>query len=71
MKDARIIAAIPTKAETCVLKNNGIYEKFSHEKILKSCFMAGAPLWAAEKIASQAAGAAYDGVTTKEIKMWV
>ena len=71
MKDARIIAAIPTKAETCVVKNNGIFEKFSHEKILKSCFMAGAPLWAAEKIASQVAGAAYDGVTTKEIKMWV
>lgn len=71
MKDARIIAAIPTKAETCVLKNNGIFEKFSHEKILKSCLMAGAPLWAAEKIASQAAGASYDGVTTKEIKMWV
>ena len=36
MKDARIIAAIPTKAETCVVKNNGIFEKFSHEKILKS-----------------------------------
>lgn len=71
MKDARIIAAIPTKAETCVLKNNGIFEKFSHEKILKSCLMAGAPLWASEKIASQTAGAAYDGVTTKEIKMWV
>ncbi len=71
MKDARIIAAIPTKAENCVLKNNGIFEKFSHEKILKSCLMAGAPLWAAEKIASQAAGASYDGVTTKEIKMWV
>jgi len=71
MKDARIIAAIPTKAETCVVKNNGIFEKFSHEKILKSCFMAGAPLWVAEKIASQVASAAYDGVTTKEIKMWV
>jgi ribonucleoside-triphosphate reductase len=47
MKEARIIAAIPTKAENCVLKNNGIFEKFSHEKILKSCLMAGAPLWAA------------------------
>jgi len=58
MKDARIIAAIPTKAENCVLKNNGIFEKFSHEKILKSCLMAGAPLWAAEKISSQAATAA-------------
>lgn len=71
MKEARIIAAIPTKAENCVLKNNGIFEKFSHEKILKSCLMAGAPLWAAEKISSQAATAAYDGVTTKELKMWV
>lgn len=71
MKDARIIAAIPTKAENCVLKNNGIFEKFSHEKILKSCMMVDAPLWAAEKIASQAAAAAYDGVTTKEIRMWV
>ena len=71
MKEARIIAAIPTKAENCVLKNNGIFEKFSHEKILKSCLMAGAPLLAAEKISSQAATAAYDGVTTKEIKMWV
>ncbi len=71
MKDGSIIAAIPTKAENCVLKNNGIFEKFSHEKILKSCLMAGAPLWAAEKISSQAATVAYDGVTTKEIKMWV
>jgi ribonucleoside-triphosphate reductase (formate) len=71
MKDSRIIAALPTKAETCVLKNNGIFEKFSHEKILKSCLMVGAPLWAAEKIASQAASAAYDGITTKEIRIWV
>ncbi|MEW6010917.1 anaerobic ribonucleoside-triphosphate reductase [Methanobacterium alkalithermotolerans] len=71
MRDARIIAALPTKAETCVLKNNGIYEKFSHEKIVKSLLMVGAPLWASEKIASQAAAAAYDGISTAEIKMLV
>ncbi|MCE5214041.1 MAG: anaerobic ribonucleoside-triphosphate reductase [Methanobacterium sp.] len=71
MKDARIIAALPTKAHSCVLKNNGIFERFSHEKIVKSCFMVDVPLWAAEKIASQVATAAYDGMTTKEIKMLV
>ena len=71
MKDARIIAALPTKAENCVLKNNGIFEKFSHEKIVKSCLMVDAPLWASEKIASQVATAAYDGISTAEIKMLV
>ena len=71
MKDIHAIAALPTKAKTCVLKNNGIYEKFSHEKIVKSSLMVGAPLWAAEKIAWSVATAAYDGISTAEIKMLV
>jgi anaerobic ribonucleoside-triphosphate reductase len=71
MKDMRAIAALPTKAKTCVLKNNGIYEKFSHEKIVKSCLMVGAPLWAAEKIASHVATAVYNGISTAEIKILV
>ncbi len=33
--------------------------------------MVDVPLWAAEKIASQVAATAYDGITTKEIKMLV
>ena len=33
--------------------------------------MVGAPLWASEKIASRVATAAYDGITTAEIKMLV
>ena len=56
----------PSYQGTCVLKNNGIFEKFSHEKIVKSCLMVGAPLWAAEKIASQAATAAYDGINHRD-----
>lgn len=71
MKDARIIAALPTKAQTCVLKNNGIIERFSHDKIVKSMLNVGAPLWAADKIASQVATIVYDGISTAEIKMWV
>lgn len=71
MKDERIIAAMPTKAQTCVLKNNGMHEKFSHDKLVKSLLMVGAPLWASEKIASQVATVAYDGITTAEIKILV
>ncbi len=71
MKDMHVIAALPTKAKTCVLKNNGIYEKFSYEKIVKSCLMVGTSLRDAEKIASYVASAAYDGIPTAEIKMLV
>lgn len=71
MKDARIIAAMPTKAQTCVLKNNGMHERFSHDKLVKSLLMVGAPLWASEKIASQVATAAYNGIATAEIKILV
>jgi ribonucleoside-triphosphate reductase len=71
IKDARVIAALQTKAQTCVIKNNGIFERFSHEKIVRSCLMVGAPLWASEKIASYVAKTAYDGISTAEIKMLV
>ena len=70
-RNERIIAALPTRAQTCVIKNNGIFERFTHEKIVKSCLMVGAPLWAAEKISSYVAKAAYDGISTAEIKMLV
>ncbi|MDI6725012.1 MAG: anaerobic ribonucleoside-triphosphate reductase [Methanobacterium sp.] len=71
MRDMHVIAGLPTRAKTCVLKNNGIYEKFSPEKLVKSCLMVGAPLWAAEKIASSVATATYDGISTAEIKIIV
>lgn len=71
MKDMRAIAALSAKAKTCVLKNNGIYEKFNYEKIVKSCLMVGASLRASEQIASSVAAATYDGISTAEIKILV
>lgn len=65
------MATLNTSAKTHVLKNNGIYEKFSQEKIVMSSLMVGAPLWAAQKISSYVAGVAYDGIPTQEIKMLV
>ncbi|OEC87949.1 MULTISPECIES: ATP cone domain-containing protein [Methanobacterium] len=50
MKDMRAMAALPTQAKTCVLKNNGIYEEFNPKKIIKSCLNVGVPRWIAEQI---------------------
>jgi len=66
-----VMATLNTSAKTHVLKNNGIYEKFSHEKIVMSSLIVGAPLKAAQNISSYVAGAAYDGIPTQEIKMLV
>lgn len=71
MKDIHDVASLHTKPKTCVLKNNGIYEKFNHEKILRSAIMVGASVGAAEKITWSVATAAYDGISTAEIKMMV
>lgn len=71
MKDIHVMATLKTSAKTHVLKNNGIYEKFSQEKIVMSLLMVGAPLGAAQKISSYVAAATYDGIPTTEIKMLV
>ncbi|MEN4028657.1 MAG: anaerobic ribonucleoside-triphosphate reductase [Methanobacterium sp.] len=63
------MATLSAKAH--VLKNNGIHEKFSQEKIVMSLLMVGAPLGAAQKISSYVASVAYDGIPTTEIKMLV
>jgi len=70
-RDERDYRCSSYKGTTCVIKNNGIYERFTHEKIVKSCLMVGSPLWAAERISSYVAKAAYDGISTAEIKMLV
>ena len=70
-RDEWIIASLPARAQVCVVKNNGIFERFSHEKIVKSCLMVGSSLWVAEKISSYLAKTAYDGISTAEIKMLV
>lgn len=51
-----------------VIKNDGIREKFSYEKLIKSCIMINIPLGLAEKIAYKVSKEAHEDITTKEIK---
>ena len=68
MKDPETIQDTYNLNEIHVIKNDGIKEKFSYEKLIKSCLMINIPLGLAEKIAYKVSKEAHDNITTKEIK---
>ena len=68
MKDPETIQDTYNLNEIHVIKNDGIKEKFSYEKLVKSCIMINIPLGLAEKIAYKVSKKAHDNITTKEIK---
>ena len=51
-----------------VEKNNGIKERFSYEKLVKSLVMVETPFFESDKIVATVVSQLYDGITTKEIK---
>ncbi|MDR3223183.1 MAG: anaerobic ribonucleoside-triphosphate reductase [Methanobrevibacter sp.] len=54
--------------EVHVKKNNGILERFSSEKLLKSLVMVETPLSKAEEIVALVFSSIHDGIRTKEVK---
>lgn len=51
-----------------VKKNNGVLERFSYEKLLKSLVMVETPYFESDNIISNVVSSIYDEITTKEIK---
>ena len=51
-----------------VEKNNGIKERFSYEKLVKSLVMVETPFFESDKIVATVVSQLYDGIKTKEIK---
>ena len=51
-----------------VEKNNGIRERFSYEKLMKSLIMVETPFFESDKIIAAVVSQLYDGIKTKEIK---
>ncbi|WP_308855437.1 ATP cone domain-containing protein, partial [uncultured Methanosphaera sp.] len=68
MKDPETISDTYNLNEIYVIKNDGIKEKFSYEKLIKSCIMINIPLGLAERIAHKVSKEAHEDITTKEIK---
>ena len=54
--------------EINVKKNNGITERFSYEKLLKSLVMVEVPFFESDKIIADVVSQLHEGITTKEIK---
>jgi len=68
MKDPETIQQTYNLNEFYVIKNDGIKEKFSYEKLIRSFIMINIPLGLSEKIAYKVSKEAHDNITTKEIK---
>ncbi|MDR2967023.1 MAG: anaerobic ribonucleoside-triphosphate reductase [Methanobacteriaceae archaeon] len=54
--------------EISVKKKNGIMERFSYEKLVKSLVLVETPFFESDKIISKVVSSVYDGIKTKEIK---
>lgn len=51
-----------------VIKNNGIKERFSYEKLVKSLILVEVPFFESDKVIAKVVSQIYDGITTKELK---
>lgn len=60
--------SLSKSVEINVKKNNGITERFSYEKLLKSLVMVEVPFFESDKIIADVVSQLHEGITTKEIK---
>lgn len=67
-KTSEIMKELGNSKKINVEKNNGIKERFSYEKLLKSLVMVETPFFESDKIVAQVVSSLYDGIKTKEIK---
>ena len=67
-KNSNVADILNKKVIINVEKNNGIKERFSYEKLLKSLVMVEVPFLESDKIVAEVLSSLYEGITTKEIK---
>ena len=67
-KSSEIANNLNNSVKINVEKNNGIRERFSYEKLLKSLIMVETTFFEYDKIIAKVVSSLYDGITTKQIK---
>ncbi|MDL2246244.1 anaerobic ribonucleoside-triphosphate reductase, partial [Methanobrevibacter sp. OttesenSCG-928-K11] len=67
-KRENVVKNLSGDVKISVKKNNGIVERFSYEKLLKSLVMVEAPFFESDKIIANVVSSLHDGISTKEIK---
>ncbi|MGL6298954.1 MAG: anaerobic ribonucleoside-triphosphate reductase, partial [Methanobacteriaceae archaeon] len=68
MNNTGFLTSLPSMEDVSIVKNNGIHEKFSHEKLLKSLIMVGVPLGKSERILEEVSSSTYNGMSSQEVK---
>ncbi|MGL4670250.1 MAG: anaerobic ribonucleoside-triphosphate reductase [Methanobacteriaceae archaeon] len=68
MNNSGFLASLPSMDGVSIVKNNGIHEKFSHEKLLKSLIMVGVPLSKSSEILDEVSSSTHNGMSSQEVK---
>ena len=67
-KSSDVADILNNNIEINVVKNNGITERFSYEKLVKSLILVEVPFFESDKVIANVVSQIYDGITTKELK---
>lgn len=67
-KSSDIATMLNDTINISVIKNNGIKERFSYEKLVKSLILVEVPFFESDKVIAKVVSQIYDGITTKELK---
>lgn len=67
-KSSDVAAMLNNNVDINVIKNSGIKERFSYEKLVKSLILVEVPFFESDKVIAEVVSQIYDGITTKEMK---
>lgn len=67
-KSSDIASMLNDTVDISVIKNSGIKERFSYEKLVKSLILVEVPFFESDKVIAEVVSQIHDGITTKELK---
>ncbi len=67
-KSSDVAAMLNNNVDINVIKNSGIKERFSYEKLVKSLILVEVPFFESDRVIAEVVSQIYDGITTKEMK---
>lgn len=67
-KSSDVATMLNNNVDINVIKNSGIKERFSYEKLVKSLILVEVPFFESDRVIAEVVSQIYDGITTKEMK---
>ena len=67
-KSSDVAAMLNNNVDINVIKNSGIKERFSYEKLVKSLILVEVPFFESDRVIAEVVSQIYDGITTRNEK---